>query len=336
MIITHLPRRRAAVLTVAALSTALALTAAGTSASAGVSVVPARADTTGETRPFEADNGIIEIPANPQRIVTIGNTTLPFIDLGGVPVGVTEIRGSQLDLIPAEQQATYRAATNLGVSADEVDLEKLASLEPDLILAQFPGSEFEQLETQLQAVAPTLFWGLGAEWKEFAGALADATNLTDGLTQQETAFAEKITSIQATYADIIANTSFVNVDRWASSDPGTFSISDFGCVEIAQDDIGMDFPRAEEGADPLGWASLPFEQIAELDDYDVITYPVDAQGNPTVEFAPVVESNTWQALDNVQSGRALGVFCPGNNSYRPVLQYLDSLDAALATLSEAE
>ena len=36
----------------------------------GVSVVP-RADTTGETRPFEVENGIIEIPVNPQRIVTI-------------------------------------------------------------------------------------------------------------------------------------------------------------------------------------------------------------------------------------------------------------------------
>jgi len=327
MTITYPPKRRAARLVIAALSVL------GVGASVSAAPATATANATGETRPFEAENGVVEIPVNPQRIVTIGNTTVPFIDLGGVPIGVTEIRGSQLSLIPAEQQAIYTAATNLGVSADEVDMEKLASLEPDLILAQFPGSEFEQLEAQLQAIAPTLFWGLGAEWKEFAGALADATNLTDGLAQQEAEFADKIAGIQTTHADLIANTAFVNVDRWASSDPGTFSISDFGCVEIAQDDIGMNFPRAADGEDPLGWTSLPFEQIASLDDYDVITYPVDAEGNPTAEFAPVVESSIWQALASVQEGRALGVFCPGNNSYRPVLQYLDSLDAALATLS---
>lgn len=346
----NLPRRgRTASVTAVVLIAALALAACGsddsstnntTATTTGETPSENTADATGDvpdaTRQFEAENGVIEIPVNPQQIVTIGNTTMPFIDLGGEPVGVTEIRGSQINLVPAEQQATYAAATNLGTSADEIDLEKLASLEPDLILAQFPGSEFEQIEQQLQSIAPTLFWGLGAEWKEFADGLADAGNLTEGLSQQKAEFADKIADIQETYADIIANTSFVNVDRWASSDPGTFSISDFGCVEIAQDDIGMDFPRAAEGDDPLGWTALPFEQIAELVNYDVITYPVDDEGNPTEEFAPVVETNTWTALPNVQSGRALGVFCPGNNSYGPVLQYLDSLDSALASLPTEE
>ncbi len=51
---------------------------------------------------------------------------------------------------------------------------------------------------------------------------------------------------------------------------------------------------------------------------------------------PVVETNTWKALPAVNSGHALGVFCPGNNSYGAVLQYLDSLDRALATLPKAE
>jgi iron complex transport system substrate-binding protein len=64
----------------------------------------------------------------------------------------------------------------------------------------------------------------------------------------------------------------------------------------------------------------------------VILYPVDAEGQPKNAFAPVVETNTWKALPAVSSGHALGVFCRGNNSYGPVLQYLDSLDRALASL----
>ena len=57
----------------------------------------------------------------------------------------------------------------------------------------------------------------------------------------------------------------------------------------------------------------------------MITYPVDAEGEPTEPFVPVVETNTWQALPQVTSGHALGVFCPGNNSYGSVIRYLDRL-----------
>ncbi len=46
------------------------------------------------TRSVKADNGTIEVPADPQRVATIGNTSLPFIDLGGKPVGVTAVSDS--------------------------------------------------------------------------------------------------------------------------------------------------------------------------------------------------------------------------------------------------
>lgn len=318
-------RRRGSTAAAVLLSTALVLTACG-------SEDDGPGDTTGETHSVKADNGTIEVPADPRRVVSIGNTTLPFIDMGGEPVGVTEVGASELGLIPEGQRTTFEAATNLGSSGDQVDLEKLASLKPDLILAQFPDSEFELVEKQLESIAPTVFWGLDVEWKALAGGVAEAGNVTDGLNEQKAEFEEKVAEIQETYGEIIDDTSFVNLDRWESSDPGTFSVADFGCVEIAQGDMGMDFPKAAEGEDPLGWTSLPFEQLAELSTYDVITYPVDAKGHPTEPFAPVAESNTWKALPAVNSGRALGLFCPGNNSYGPVLRYLDSLDRALATL----
>jgi len=284
------------------------------------------------TRQVEADNGTIEIPANPQRIVTIGNTTLPFIDLGGKPVGVTAESDSDVERLPEDQQATYASATILAASADEVDMEQLASLQPDLILVQIPGGEFELIEKQLEAIAPTVFYGLGTEWKALADGIAEASNMTDGLSEQKAAFEARLAAIQEKYGDIIDNTSFVDVIRWSSSDPGTFAIADIGCSEIARDEVGLNLPEAAEGADPLAWTSLSFEQLGELSEYDVITYPVDAEGQPTEPFAAVVETNTWKALPAVTSGRALGLFCPGNNSYGAVLQYLDSLDRALATL----
>ncbi|MFD4636479.1 ABC transporter substrate-binding protein [Lentzea sp. NPDC058436] len=318
---TMTPLRRLAAL----LSAALVLSACG---SGGDNTATAPA----QTRTVKAGNGSVEVPADPKRVVTIGNTTLPFIDMGGSPVGVTEVTASELGLIPEDQKAKFTAATNVGASGDQVDMEKLAALKPDLILAQLPDSEFQQIEKQLKSIAPTLYWGLDTEWKALAGSIAEAGNVTAALGAQQEEFKKKIAKIQETYREVIGGTSFVNVDRWESSDPGTFSVADFGCVEIAQDDIGMKFPKAAEGQDPLGWTSLPFEQIAELAKYDVITYPVDADGKAKPAFAPVVETNTWKALPAVSSGRALGLFCPGNNSYQPVLRYLDSLDRALATL----
>ncbi|MET0735424.1 MAG: hypothetical protein ABWY55_07255, partial [Microbacterium sp.] len=156
------------------------------------------------------------------------------------------------------------------------------------------------------------------------------------LSAQREEFEGLLAGIQDSHSDIIDTTSFVDVIRWDSSDPGTFAIADIGCSEIARDDVGLNLPEAEEGADPLAWTSLSFEQLGELTEYDVITYPVDADGEPTEPFVPVVETNTWQALPAVASGHALGVFCPGNNSYGQVNRYLESLDSALATLPTTE
>ena len=322
-------------LTTALLSATLILSACVGGATTAAPAVSGEA--TGEpaangTRQIEADNGTIEVPANPQRIATIGNTTLPFIDLGGQPIAVTAESDSDVSRLPEDQQATYASATILAASADEVDMEELASLKPDLILVQVPGGEFELIKTQLESIAPTVFFGLDTEWKALADGIAEAGNTTNALSKQKVEFEERLAEIQEKYREIIDDTSFVDVIRWTSSDPGTFAIADIGCSEIARDEVGMDLPEAAEGDNPLAWTSLSFEQIGELSEYDVILYPVDAEGQPTEPFVPVVETNSWQALPEVISGHALGVFCPGNNSYGAVLRYLDSLDRALATL----
>ncbi|MFD9886423.1 ABC transporter substrate-binding protein [Streptomyces alboflavus] len=322
-----LTTRRGTAVAAALMSAALLLTACGGDGDGTGDKAAAK------TRSVKAENGTVEIPAAPRRIVTIGNTNLPFIDLGGKPVGVTEVSDSDLAVLPKEQKAAYEAADVVGSSGGDVDLEKLAALKPDLILVQFHSNDWGKVGKRLESIAPTVLWGLDTEWKAFAREIATAGNVTDELDRQKAAFEKKVAKIKKTHGKTVDDTKFVDVSRGDWSDPGTFYIADIGCSEIARDDIGLDLPEAAEGKDPLAYDSLPFEQITRLSKYDVITYPVDAGGRPTKPFAPVTKTNTWKALPTVTSGRALGVFCPGNNSYGPVLRYLDSLDSALATLS---
>jgi iron complex transport system substrate-binding protein len=317
-------RRRGAALAAAILSAALVLTGCGSDGNDS-------GDTAGETRTVKADNGSIEVPTDPQRVVAIGNATLPFIDVGGKPVGVTFSPGTPtLETVPKEYRATFEAATDLGPSGSEVDLEKLASLKPDLILAVFLQDDFDQVGEQLQSIAPTVFYNNTTEWRTTAAGIAGASNEADALDDKVAEFEKRLTNIKQTYAEIIEDSTFVAVNRYASSEAGTIAIDSMGCEEILKEDVGLDLNNLSSAE------SLSFEQVGELSEYDVVLYPVDDEDQALEPFAPVVATNSWQALPAVKSGYALGVFCPTSLSYGGVAQYLDSFETALATLAAKE
>lgn len=321
-------RRRAAILGTAFLSASLLL-----SACSGGSTPASSEGAASTTRTVEADNGTIEVPGDPQRVVTIGSATTPFIDLGGEPVGATELSGFLLDKLSTEQQAAYEGATVIGTSAGEVDLEKIASLEPDLILMVLSQENYDQVGDELEAIAPTVFYSLATDGEVSSAGLAEATNNEDTYEQQKEEFNEKVASIKETYSDIIESTAFINLNRWAASETGMFAVDNTGCAEIAVSELGIELPTLTDDAP---YETRSFEQLSDLSQYDVILYPVDREGEVQSDFEPVVETNTWQALPTVQSDQALGVFCASNSSYGFLAQYLDSLEVGLATLATKE
>ncbi|MGY1780973.1 iron-siderophore ABC transporter substrate-binding protein [Geodermatophilus sp. SYSU D01036] len=100
--------------------------------------------------------GTTEIPAQPQRVVTVGFNDQDFVlALGVTPVGERELLGDYdaatrpwaREQLPDEEIPT--------VGGEEIDLEAVAALEPDLIVGVYSFMD-ETVYEQLSGIAPTL------------------------------------------------------------------------------------------------------------------------------------------------------------------------------------
>jgi iron complex transport system substrate-binding protein len=333
MTMTSLLRRRGAALAGATLSAALVLTGCGSSSDAP-------GDTTGAMRSFEADNGTIEIPADPQRIVAIGSAPI-YLSLGVEPVGLgPKATESELAWLPPEAKQVNDAAVDVG---DEVDYEKVASLEPDLIVIYDPAHVWEggkYNEERFQSIAPTIYIELSnTNWKaqteRLANAVGEVGTFEDGKARYDTL----VTEINSEYSELLTSTTFMVLNRWGGKftpEAGVLNMEYPGsyCTTYAED-AGLEIvPEAPADGDIS--VELSIEQLSDtVADADVIIYPLGADGAVTPEFAPVLETNIWQSIPQTNEGRALGVQCDRTSTYSSKIVNLESLKEALGTLPAA-
>lgn len=279
--------------------------------------------TTAPTRQVETNDGTVTVPANPQRVIALVNAALAYLDMGGRPVGITEVDEGTLADLPAEQQAAYRAATNVATSSGEIDLEKVASLKPDVIVIQTGDSQYGKIGDELKAIAPTVFLNQESDWKFRVEAFAGAGNLLDTLSQQKAKYQQLTTSIKQNHADVLKTAKIVETYRFASAEPGQFAINQSLCAEAVKDEGIVDFEAS---------AQMSFEQIGKLAKYDLVLYNSRSDGQPTAGIQPLLDTNAWKLLPAVKTGHAQPVYCPWGRSYGFMAQYLEGLDKALATL----
>lgn len=331
-------RRRGLSTLAGALSVTLLLAACGTTAESEGTLPSEETSPTEESgtpamRVFEADNGSVEIPVRPQRVVAVANAVTPVLKFEVEPVGVSQIIDPEsLVWLEPGELAAHDAATDVG-SASELDFELIASLDPDLITILLPQPVIEQVDTErLESIAPTIFIANNAlEWDVVNERLADALDRTAVLDRQRDAYEQTIARIQADHADIISSTSFVAVDRWDVTDQGVFAVVYSLCHAPALE-AGLSLPSsAEDEASEY----FSFELLGDLAEYDAIIYPLDPDGETKEAFVPVTESGLWQSLPAVTEGRTLGVHCVGLDSFDTVLTYLESLDEALGALPQS-
>jgi iron complex transport system substrate-binding protein len=105
---------------------------------------------------IENEFGTTEIPAEPERVVTVGFNDQDFVlALGVTPVGVRENLGEyDADERPWAQEQIDGAEFPT-VGGQEIDVEAVAALEPDLIVGVYSFMD-QATYDQLSGIAPTL------------------------------------------------------------------------------------------------------------------------------------------------------------------------------------
>jgi iron complex transport system substrate-binding protein len=315
-------RRRTALL----LATALAVTSAacGGDDEAGAPTTAATTATTTEPRVTEPTDpaatfprtvehamGATEIPAEPERIVTLD---MSFVDaalaLETPIVGYVLYQDPDGDL-PAyfgDALATYAGEATYMGDLLEPNLEQIAAARPDLILTS--KVRHEALYEQLAAIAPTVMSeSAGAGWKDnirlTATALGREARADDVIGAFEARAATVGAAINESAGDpTISIARFLGADSFRLYQRASF-------IGVVLDDAGLARPENQQATDPDQFmVEVSFENLADAGTGDHLLYTIFGNEDPSDEAAnagrAALEANPlWTALPNVADGTAV-------------------------------
>jgi iron complex transport system substrate-binding protein len=157
-VLRALPRALHRVVPLAVLALAAGLTACGGADEEDTARAAGSSSASGAF-PVSIDNqfGTTEVPEEPQRVVTVGFNDQDFVlALGVTPVGVRENLGSyDATQRPWAQEQLAGAGEIPTVGGEEIDVEAVAALRPDLIVGVYSYLD-QAVYDQLSGIAPTL------------------------------------------------------------------------------------------------------------------------------------------------------------------------------------
>ncbi|WP_306369839.1 iron-siderophore ABC transporter substrate-binding protein [Nocardiopsis sp. CC223A] len=298
--------RRAGGIGIAALLT-LGLAACGTPAE---EEAPA-ADSADGAFPVSVESalGTAEIPAQPERIVTLGQGSAETaIALGTVPVGVEsyEWGSDETGYLPWVHEAVTEAGAELPAQfagADDIDFEAIIELEPDVILAPWSGVTQEQYDV-LTDIAPTVAYPdlpWSTDWDqqiEIIGQALGKPEEAQGLIEEIEAQFEEAAAAHPEFADLtfsyIYNTGPGTLGVFLPDEQRVAMVRGLG---LQVDPIVETFPETEgtdsaviglENADKLADSDLVFTFYSSPENREEIEAQDLYQAIPAVERGSVV------------------------------------------------
>ncbi|WP_051217914.1 ABC transporter substrate-binding protein [Nocardioides insulae] len=293
-------KSRLLTLAAGAVAATIALTGCGGSSEAD--------DETGasaETRTVtDASGEEVEVPADPQRVVTLHYAaTQSVLDLGAPLVGQGVV---EEDILPEDEVEEVMAIPIVATDSSEPDLEQIAGVEPDLVLA--PNTLEEEVLDQLRDVAPvyvfTLRGGDRANWTQRVDEVADALGREEEKEELATEFEARQSELAAEYADVIEGKSVGvigafeenNFYAWGEDNMTATILLPLGFTWSAQENAVVEGEEEPE-------ATVSFEKIGStVGDADILFLDSDfrEQVNPFMEG--LQKTTLYQDLPAVKAG----------------------------------
>ena len=241
--------------------------------------------------------GEAEIEGTPKRVVVLDTGELDSaMSLGVTPVGAVEaVEGLGL---PSYLEGTGEIE-NVG-TIEEPNLEKIATLEPDLILSS--KLRHEAIYDQLSQIAPTVFTETtGVTWKSNFDKHAEAMNREAEAKKIMDDYGRRTEEFRESMGDRLEETE-VSVVRFLPGETRIYQKESF--VGTVLEDAGLPRPPAQD-VDEFALLNVSEEEIPKMDGDAIFAtvygVPKDStQGN-------VTSDPLWQRLDAVREDRVYEV-----------------------------
>lgn len=331
--------------TVLAAAAGLLLALAGC-ASAGpddTSTAGASGDASGAGGPVTIDHafGSTEVPADPQRVVTLGwGSTEAALALGVVPVGIesqtyaADENGRLPWVTEALEEAGGAEPTMIPASVEQPAYEDIGTLQPDVILAPYSGITKEQYDL-LSEIAPTVAYPEEAwttPWRDVITTVGTALGLPDEGEQLVADLDAQIDDAVAEHPEIEGKTVAAVMDVG-----GTFWVYRPADARVAfLEDLGLtSAPAVEELAtDEETFAyGLSYEKTDQLDSDVLVAYAAtdeDAQAFLGQSYAQAIPAVAKGAAAMVIGDELIAAMSPPN-----ALSIDWGLDEYVSTIAEA-
>jgi iron complex transport system substrate-binding protein len=241
--------------------------------------------------------GASEVRGTPERVVVLDTGELDSaMTLGVKPVGAVEAvegLGSPSYLEGAG------GIENVG-TIEQPNLEKIAALEPDLILSS--KLCHEAIYEQLSQIAPTVFSEtVGVTWKENFDLHAEALNRTGKAKQVEEDYRRRTEEFGRSMGDRLSETE-VSIVRFAPGDTRIYQKESF--IGTVLEDIGLPRPPSQD-VDEFALLNAGAEFIPKMGG-DAIFATVYGAEKDTAK-AKITSDPLWQKLEAVREGRVYEV-----------------------------
>jgi iron complex transport system substrate-binding protein len=339
--LTYHPRRIvAAVLLVFVAATAVACgddndEAAATSTEPTSDSTAPAADDAAFPLTIEHKYGTTEIPAAPERVVSVGFTDQDFLlAIGVTPVGIRDWYGEQPFATWPWAQDELGDAEPEVLSSASIEYEKVAALRPDLIVGITSGMTDEEYE-QLAAIAPTLpqsseFVDYGVPWQEITRTLGQAT----GHSAEADAVIEEVEGLFATAADEHPEFAGATASVGALDPDIVYAYAPSDSRGTFMTDLGFAFTDEIVGlAGDKFYAELSAERL-DLLDTDVLVWVTGTANG----LDRLVQLPLYQGLDAVKEGRVVNLVDPelsGAMSFNSPLSIPYALEQIVPRLAAA-